>query len=214
MMRIRTGLFLVAVAAVLLLASGLLVGVFPTAVEPPKEVTTPPQVPEGTVYWVDLEFNWLHVFVDNQGRGSWQGAGGGIVAYGLPGNYTEHDITVWEQTLDEGYSWNLDGTCELKGYVKVYYERDDKGYPELLHRDLDRWPATGETLITFPCNQGSYGYLTLRPPTFFLKLALPGDAFVRYHFDFVGTLSFKSGTYTEVDSFDGGPVLCPQGSNC
>lgn len=210
-MRIRVVVFIAAIAGVLLLASGVLLGVFPTAVEPPQEVTTPPAVPAGTVYWAEVEYTFHHFFIDSQGRGAWGMWVVPTVQYGTPDTYNEHEIVVWEQDLNEGYSWNLQGSCELKGVVKVYMVRDDgAGY-----KDLAAWPENGQTLITFPCNQGATGDLVVRPPTFFLLEALPGEGNFRYHFDFIGTLAFRTEGYAEVDSFDAtGPVLCPAGANC
>lgn len=207
-MRIRTTLFIVAVAAVVLVASGLLVGIFPTTVEAPPEVTTPPAVPEGTVYWIEIEVGFRHLFVDNEGRGHWQiGWTPTGLTYGTPETYEQHDIQVWEEDLDDGFSWNLNGKCEFKGWFEVYFMRDDG---QLRSAQLARWPDSGDTLISFPCNQGAFGDLIVRPPTFFVKQALPGDGFVRYHIDLHADLAFRADGYQELDSESGSiATLCP-----
>lgn len=193
----------VLVGALLFLPLGLIPS-FGPAIEQPPTVDLPDAVPEGTVYWVDAEYEFQHAFVDSEGKGTWDLVNVHATG-GLPSSYRQHTLTVWEQNLDEGYSWNLQGKCTLTGEVRVFWVRADGLY----YKGLIVWPGLNQATLSFPCNQGARGSLFLRPPTFFIKDVLPGEPGFVYHLNFVGTVDFISGDYKETSSFDGGPIFCP-----
>lgn len=168
--------------------------------EQPQTVVTEPSTPPGTVAWMEPEFEFTHhepipPANGGDGKGGWDMTAERHVLQ-PPSAYVEHTQVVWEETLNDGYSWNLQGHYEVTLSYQLSHAECSSPY-ELATCHAGQGVFHWESgLIKFDGNQGASGKLIIRVPPIFFKES--GN----YRQDVSVTLTFKddSSSYTETSS--------------